>query len=119
MTAARRCELLHRTSLSLLLLLLLQQPPRHTRHDACNALILMVARMFGVLAEKVHDILHAQLADRLAAALDGRVCKVALLGLQFEDALFDAVGDCEAVNYYVLRLVEAVDSIDCLFFDEL
>jgi hypothetical protein len=45
--------------------------------------------------------------------------ELALGFLQFEDALFDAVVDGEAVDSYVDGLVEAVDSVDCLFFYEL
>jgi hypothetical protein len=39
--------------------------------------------------------------------------------LQLEDALFNGVVDAEAVDGHINRLVEAVDAIDGLLFDEL
>jgi len=114
--ASTRRSFLRRTSL---LLLLLEQPPRHARHNARDTHILVMACILGILAEEIHDILHAQFANCLTASLDRCICKFTLLGLQFEDALFNRVGDCEAVDYDVLSLVETMDTVDGLFFDEL
>lgn len=41
------------------------------------------------------------------------------LFLEFEDTLFDGVGDGEFVDDYVDGLSETVDTVDGLFFDEL
>ena len=73
--------------------------------------------MLGIPSEEVQDILQAQL--RNGFAFDGGLGQLALFLLEVEDALFDAVGDSYLVNHHVDGLVEAVDAIDGLFFDEL
>tara|TARA_R110002003_G_scaffold70_26_gene6558 strand:+ start:7607 stop:8092 length:486 start_codon:yes stop_codon:yes gene_type:complete len=74
--------------------------------------------ILGLALEQRKNILHAQLANRLAAFNCG-VGKLAFRFLQLEDALFNGVVDAEAVDGYINGLVEAVDSIDGLLFDEL
>lgn len=74
--------------------------------------------VLSLALEQVENVFHAELADGLAA-LDGSLGELAFGFLQFEDALFDAVVDGEAVDGDVDGLVEPVDAIDCLFFDEL
>ena len=70
-----------------------------------------------VVLEQIEDILHAQFRDRLS--LDRRRGQRAFLLLQVEDALLDAAGDGDFVDDDVDGLVEAVDAVDGLFFDEL
>jgi hypothetical protein len=72
----------------------------------------------GIALEQVKHILHAEFADGLAA-FDGGLGQFALSFLQFEDAFFDRVVDGEAVDGDVDGLVETVDTVDGLFFDEL
>ena len=46
------------------------------------------------------------------------MCESALLLLQLEDSLFDGVSDRDFVDDYVDGLVESMNAIDGLFFDE-
>jgi hypothetical protein len=78
----------------------------------------MAAIVFALATKQGHHVLHGEVLDGLAA-LDGGVGELALCFLEFEDALFDGVVDGEAVDCYVDGLVEAVDAVYCLFFDEL
>lgn len=74
--------------------------------------------VLSLALEEVEDVLHGELADGFAA-FDSRLGEFTLRFLQLKDALFDAVVDREAVDGHVDGLVEAVDTVDCLFFDEL
>jgi hypothetical protein len=74
--------------------------------------------VFSLALEQIKNILHAKLANRLSA-LDRGLGEFALCLLELEDALFDRVVDGEAVDCDVDGLVEAVDAVDGLFFDEL
>jgi len=78
----------------------------------------MVTLALRILPEQIQNIPHAELRNGLSA-FQGRFCEFPLLLLQREDALFDRVGDGEAVDCDVDGLVEAVDTVDGLFFDEL
>lgn len=84
----------------------------------CQPNILGIRLILGIASEKLHDILHAQFADRLAA-FDRRLSELALLFLEREDPLLDRVGDGELVDDDVDSLVETVDPVDRLFFDKL
>lgn len=74
-------------------------------------------RMFRIPSEKTHDIVHAQLTHRLT--LDRGIGQFALLVLELDDALLDGVFDGQLVDDHVDGLVQAVDAVDGLFFDEL
>lgn len=74
--------------------------------------------VLGLALEQVEDILHGELSDGLAT-LDGGLGKLALRFLQLKDALFDRVVDGQTVYCNIDSLVEAMDTIDCLFFDKL
>jgi hypothetical protein len=71
-----------------------------------------------LVLEQRQDILHAKLADCLAAHDDG-VSELALRLLQLKDTFFDAVVNGEAIYDNVDRLIEAVETVDGLFFDKL
>lgn len=73
---------------------------------------------FSVAAEKIQDIAHRELAHR-RFALDGGFCELAFFVLEGEDAGFDGAGDGEFVDGDVAGLVEAVDAVNGLVFDEL
>jgi hypothetical protein len=73
--------------------------------------------MLRLASEQIQDILHRQLADRFA--FDGRFGELPFFLLQGEDAGFDGAGDGEFVDDDVGGLVEAVDAVDGLVFDEL
>ena len=76
--------------------------------------------MFRVPPEQIQDILHGQFRrGRFPAAFDGLLGEFAFLLLQLEDAGFDRVGHGEFVDGDVDRLVEPMDAVDGLFFDEL
>jgi hypothetical protein len=62
--------------------------------------------------------LHTKLANSLAT-FDGGLREFALCLLEREDALFNGVVNGKAVDSDVDGLIEAVDTIDCLFFDKL
>lgn len=68
--------------------------------------------------EQRHHVAHGQLA-RSCLALDGCVGQLALAFLEVEDSIFDRVFDGELVYFHVQGLVDTVNSIDGLFFDEL
>ena len=72
----------------------------------------------GVPSEQRHHVVHGELAGG-GFALDGDVGELALAVLQVENALFDGVFDDHPVDFDVDGLVEAVDAVDCLLFDEL
>jgi hypothetical protein len=75
--------------------------------------------MLSISSEQLQDLLHAQLTGSALTTFDGLVSELAFLLLEIEDSLFDAVFDSDFVYYYVNFLGEAVNSVDCLFFDEL
>ena len=77
----------------------------------------VVVAVFGVVPEERHDVFHAKLADCLA--FDGGGGELTLLLLQGENALFYRVFDGKFVDDDVNCLVQAVDAIDGLLFDEL
>jgi hypothetical protein len=74
--------------------------------------------VLSITPKQCEDILHAELANGLAA-LNGRVGEFALSLLQVEDALFDRVSDGKAVDLYVDGLIESVDAINGLLFYKL
>jgi hypothetical protein len=78
----------------------------------------MAAVVFALAAKQGHHVLHGEVLDGLAT-LDSCVGELALCFLEFEDTLFYGVVDGEAVDCYIDGLVEAVDAVYCLFFDEL
>lgn len=76
--------------------------------------------MLSIPTEQLHDFFHAKLACILVlATFNGLFGEFAFLFLQFEDTLFDAVGDCDLVDYYADLLGQAVDAVDGLFFYKL
>jgi hypothetical protein len=75
--------------------------------------------MFGISSEQLQDLLHPQLARTALSAFKSLVCELPLLFLKIEDSLFNGVFDCDFIDNYVDFLSETVDSIDCLFLDEL
>jgi hypothetical protein len=94
---------------------------QHTRtpiHSHLLMIIIMLAIILALAAKQGHHILHSKILDRLPA-FDSCVGELTLRFLQLEDTLFDGVVDGEAVHGYVDGLVETVDAVDCLFFDEL
>jgi hypothetical protein len=74
--------------------------------------------VFSFTLEEVKDIFHRQLADGFAA-LDSSLGKFPLSLLQLENALFDGVVDGKTVYGNIDGLIEAMDAVYCLFFDEL
>ena len=78
---------------------------------------MMMRLSLGISTEEIQDIFHAELADGFA--FDGGLGQGAFFVLEGEDALFDGVGDGEFVDGDIHGLVEAVDAVDGLFFDEL
>lgn len=74
--------------------------------------------MLCVAFEQAQDVCHTELADRFAA-FEGCVGEFAFLFLKSKDAFFDGVGDGQAVDCYVLCLIQTMDAIDGLLFDEL
>lgn len=87
-------------------------------HDRFLSIVIVSAIVFAFTTEQRHHVLHSEILDSLAA-LDGRIGEFALRFLQFENALFDRVVDAETVDCYVDGLIEAVNTINCLFFNEL
>lgn len=77
----------------------------------------MAMVIFRVAPEQFQNVLHAELADRFA--LDGRLGEGPFFLLKGQDALFDRVGDGQSVDDDVDRLIEPMDTVDGLFFDEL
>jgi hypothetical protein len=75
--------------------------------------------MFGISSEQLQDLLHPQLACTTLSTFKSLVCELPLLFLKIENSLFNGVFDCDFIDYYVYFLGETVDSVDCLFFDEL
>ena len=81
---------------------------------------LILRRVFRVPSKELQDLFHTELADVLfGATFNGLVCELALLFLEFEDALFDGGDDGDFVDDDVFFLGEAVDTINGLFFNEL
>jgi len=74
--------------------------------------------VFGLTLEEVEDVFHGKLADGFAA-LESSLGKFALGFLQLENALFHGVVDGQTVYGDIDGLVEAMDAVYCLFFDEL
>ena len=68
--------------------------------------------------EQAQNVLHTELANSFAA-FKCCVCELALFRLEVKDALLDRVGDCQTVDCHVLRLVEAVDTVNSLLLYEL
>lgn len=94
------------------------QHPRLREDVALGIVVNVAVIILRITLEERKDVLHTKLSDCLAA-LDRRLRELALRFLQCEDALFDGIVDGEAVHGYVDGLVEAVDSVDGLLFDEL
>lgn len=69
-------------------------------------------------AEQRHHVSHGQLAGS-CLAFDGRVCELPFAFLKVEDSIFDRIFDGKFVDFHVQGLVDTVDSVDGLFFDEL
>jgi hypothetical protein len=74
--------------------------------------------VFSVTLEEVEDVFHRKLADGFAA-LDSSLGEFALGLLQLENALFDRVVDGQTVHGDIDGLIEAMDTVYCLFFDKL
>ena len=82
--------------------------------------IMMMMIMLGIPPKQIQNILHTQFPRGVfPAAFNGLFGELAFLVLQLQDAGFDGVGDGEFVDGDVDGLVEAVDAVDGLFFDEL
>ena len=94
------------------------QYPRLRKDPLISAIIIVPVIILRIPLEQRKDILHTKLADRLAA-LNRRLREFALRLLQSDDAFFDGVVDGETVHGDVDGLVEAVDTVDGLFFYEL
>jgi hypothetical protein len=62
--------------------------------------------------------LHTKLANSLAT-FDGGLREFALCFLESEDALLNGIVDGKAVDGDVDGLIEAVDTVDCLFLNKL
>lgn len=75
--------------------------------------------MLRISLEKLQNLLHTKLAGSTLATFDRLIGKLALLLLEIQDTLFDAVFDGDFVNDDVNFLGEAVHTIDGLFFYEL
>lgn len=70
--------------------------------------------------EEVDELIEAKLEGALLhAALDSLLGEKALLVLEVEDTLFDRFGDSEFVDDDIDGLCQAMNTIDCLFLDEL
>lgn len=78
----------------------------------------MSAIELAFAAKQRHHVFHCEILHGFAA-FDGGIGELAFCFLQLDDAFFDRVMDAEAVDSYVDGLVEAVDTVDCLFFYEL
>lgn len=74
-------------------------------------------RMLCVPLEQVQNVLHAQVRGRFT--LYSSLGKRAFLFLQVENALLDRICDGDLVNNHINSLVEAVDTVNSLFFDKL
>jgi hypothetical protein len=80
---------------------------------------LVPAVMLRIFPEQAEDIVEAELRCGLALALDSHLRQGSFLFLQVEDPLLDAIADGDFVDDDIDRLVEPVDAVDGLFFDEL
>lgn len=78
---------------------------------------MLVVELCVSLEQRQH-ILHAEFAHGLAT-LQSSSGELALRFLQLQDALFDGVVDGETVNCDVDGLIQTMDTVDGLFFDEL
>lgn len=78
----------------------------------------MFAIELAFAAKQRHHILHGEVLDSFTT-FNGGIGELAFCFLELEDAFFDRVVDAEAVDSYIDGLVEAVDTVDCLFFNEL
>jgi hypothetical protein len=74
---------------------------------------------FGGASKQLQNLLHAKLACTALATFDGLIGELALLFLEVENSLFDAVFDSDLVDYYVDLLGKTMYSIDGLLFDKL
>ena len=74
--------------------------------------------VLGLPLEEVEDVFHGKLADGFTA-LERSLGKFALGLLQLENALFNRVMDGQTVHSHIDGLVEAMDAVYCLFFNEL
>jgi hypothetical protein len=74
--------------------------------------------VLGVAAEEGHHVAHGQLAGG-GFALNGHVGQLALAILKIDDTFFDSAFNDHPVDLHVDRLIEAVNAVDGLFFDEL
>lgn len=75
--------------------------------------------MLSVSAEQLQDLLHAELARTALSAFNGLMRELALLFLEVENSLFDGVLDSDLIDDHIDFLGESMDSVDCLFFNEL
>jgi hypothetical protein len=75
--------------------------------------------MFGISSEQLQDLLHPQLASTTLSTFKSLICELPLLFLEIQDPLFNRVFDCDFIDNYVDFLGETVNSVDCLFFNEL
>lgn len=75
--------------------------------------------MLSIPPKQLQDLLHAQLPSATLSTLNRLIGKLALLFLQVQDPLLDAVLYGDFVDDYVDFLGEAMDAVDCLFFYEL
>lgn len=72
----------------------------------------------GFATEKCHHVAHSEFTGG-GLTLDGGVGELTLALLEVDDALLDGVLDYQFVDLDVKSLVETVDTVDGLFFDEL
>ncbi|KXT13604.1 hypothetical protein AC579_9772 [Pseudocercospora musae] len=83
--------------------------------------ILAVVGMLDVLCimlEQAQNVLHGQVTHTLSTAFDGSVGELSFLFLKLEDALFNGLANGESEDFDVDCLIETMDAVDGLFFDE-
>lgn len=92
------------------------QKPSRLLEIQCALIILVV--VLGITTEESHHITHSELSGS-GLTLDRGIGQFTLAILQRDDSFFDCALDYHLVDFHVDGLVQAVDTVNGLFFDEL